>query len=163
MLFYIAWAFAFSNVGTTPNCCISPSASHTTHPSAMRPREIRWITMPSTWIDLSVGGIPRKSPVCATRSESCGDELIRLSHVLNDELKIGECVAIQCDRLLDAFRSRPEIRACRIVVDVIGGKDFIRDRRLPIIPEFQENPQNRPLIFRGHRFPPLAEDCSTFR
>src|SRR6266481_9130393 len=57
-------AFAFSNAGTTPSCCISPSASHITQLSAILPREMRLMTTPSTLIFLLVGAIPRNSPLC---------------------------------------------------------------------------------------------------
>jgi hypothetical protein len=67
--------------------------------------------------------------------------------VLDCELKVWKGIAIERDGLLNALRSLPEIRACWIVVGVVGGKDFIRDSQFSVIPKFQENPQNLSLIF----------------
>ena len=69
-------------------------------------------------LDRTVGGwnAPQISFVRTASSEACGYELLRLNHLLNRELKIGEGIAIKFDGLFDAVRPRWEIRACWIMV-----------------------------------------------
>jgi len=59
--YFATCAFAISKAGTTPNCCINPSASQTTQVSAIFPREIRLMKTPSTLAVLFVAAIPRNS------------------------------------------------------------------------------------------------------
>jgi hypothetical protein len=84
-VYLLAWALAFSKAGTTPNCCINPSASHI--PTFCNPSVRNAVNHHSLDFDWLVDGrYPAQFPfVSALTGKSRRDQLTRVDHLINCE------------------------------------------------------------------------------